>query len=168
MKPDIENKFTKACREYSNALFRYCTFKISDKETAKDLIQETFMKAWIYLTKGKAIKNIRALFYKILSNLIIDHYKKKKTISLDALTEKNGLEDPAFDEKEHLEDKLDGEIALEALNQIPDKYKDVVFMRYVEDLSLPEIAEITKEPENTIAVKIHRGLKKVKFLFNKG
>jgi RNA polymerase sigma-70 factor (ECF subfamily) len=165
MKTNVEEEFTRACEEHSNALFRYCCFKISDREIAKDLVQETYMKAWIYITKGEEVRNIRAFFYKILSNLIIDQYKKKKTLSLDALS-KDGFE-PAFNEKDDLENRLDGAIALKMLNQIPEMYREVIFMRYVQDMSLQEISQITKEPENTIAVKVHRGLKKVAEIFNR-
>lgn len=165
MKVNNEDQFTKACDEYSTALFRYCCFKISDKEVAKDLLQETYMKAWVYITKGEEIQNIRPLFYRILSNLIIDHYRKQKSVSLDTMTEAGF--DPIYNDGENLENRLDGEIALKALNEIPEIYREVIFMRYVQDLTLKEIAEITQEPENTISVKIHRGLKKVEKIFNK-
>ncbi len=160
MKAPIEKEFIEACEMHSDALFRYCFFKISDRELAKDLVQETFMKTWNYLAKGEQVDNIRAFFYKILSNLIIDEYRKKKPLSLDTLTEEKG-----FDEKEILENNIDAQKALLLLNDIGDMYKDMIMMRYVEELSLKEIAEITGESENTIAVKIHRGLKKVKELF---
>lgn len=163
MKANIEKEFIEACEIHSDALFRFCYFKVSDREVAKDLIQDTFMKTWGYMARGEKIDNIRALFYKILGNLIIDYYRKKKAVSLDTLAEKGF--DPSFDEKEVLENKFDGENALILLNQIPDMYKDLIMMRYIQDLSLAEIASITNEPQNTIAVKIHRGLKKVKEIF---
>ncbi len=164
MKASTEDQFIKACEEHSDALFRYCSFKISDREIAKDLVQETFMKTWSYLSKGQEIENIRAFFYKTLGNLIVDQYRKKKTVSLDKLSE-TGF-DPSFDDKENLENKIDGQKAIGLLSQIPEAYREAIFMRYVEDMTLKEISEITGEHENTIAVKVHRGLKKVKKIFN--
>jgi RNA polymerase sigma-70 factor (ECF subfamily) len=164
MEPDTEKEFIQACETHSDALFRYCYFKISDREIAKDLVQETFLKTWNYLVKGEKIDNIRAFFYKILGNLIIDDYRKKKAVSLDELASTTHF-DPGFDEEEMLENKLDAEFTLKLLDEIPEMYKDVIIMRYVEDLSLTEISGITKESENTVAVKIHRGLKKLKELW---
>ena len=164
MRADIEKEFIEACEVHSDALFRYCFFKISDREIAKDLVQETFMKTWNYLAKGEKIGNIRAFFYKILSNLIIDEYRKKKAVSLDNLQEKIGF-DLGFNEEETLEDKIDAEKALLSLNQIGESYRDIIVMRYIQELSIKEIAEIINESENTVSVKIHRGLKKVREIF---
>jgi RNA polymerase sigma-70 factor (ECF subfamily) len=163
MKQSMEQQFTKACEDYSDALFRYCFLKVSDREIAKDLVQETFMKTWSYLVKGEKVQNIRAFFYKILGNLVVDHYRKKKTVSLDLLSEEGF--DPVFESSENLENKIDGEKAIKILRHIPKAYQEVIFMRYVEDMTLGEIAKITKETENGVAVKIHRGLKKIKKIY---
>jgi RNA polymerase sigma-70 factor, ECF subfamily len=159
-----EKQFILACEEHLDALFRYCHFKIGDKEVAKDLVQETYARVWNYLVNDGEIDNIRAFFYRTLSNLIVDEYRKNKPVSLDKLSE-SGF-DPGFNDVEAQEDKLDAEGALEALKLIPEMYREVIFMKYVQDLSLREIAEITGETENTVAVKIHRGLKKIKEIFN--
>ncbi len=164
METNIEKQFVRDCEEYSDALFRYCFFKVSDREIAKDLVQETFMKTWSYLAKGEKVDNIRAFFYRILSNLIIDEYRKKKTVSLDKLS-LSGF-DPVFVDSVDQENKMDGERAIGMLSEIPPMYRDVVFMRYVEDMTLAEIAKITKESENTVAVRVHRGLKKIKKIFD--
>jgi len=163
MNPKIENEYIDACETHSDALFRYCYFKVSDRDISKDLVQETYMKTWEYLARGEKIDNIRAFFYKILNNLIIDHYRKKKSVSLDMLSEENHFEQASsHDEVRSMEDKIDGEKALMLLYKIPELYKDVIVLRFVEDLSIKEIADIRGESENSIAVKIHRGLKKIK------
>src|SRR3989338_205487 len=163
MKTDTENQFVQACEEHSDALFSFCYFKISDREVAKDLVQETYTKTWIYLQKGEVIENIRAFFYRTLGNLIIDEYRKKKTVSLDTMSE-SGF-DPVFQDSEDIENKIDGGMALGMLGQIPPMYREEIFMKYVQDMTLSEIAEITNETENAIAVKVHRGLKKIKEIF---
>src|SRR3989338_5539027 len=118
----MEEKFIRACEEHSDALFRYCYFKIRDREIAKDLVQETFMRTWNYMQKGVEIENLRAFFYRTLGNAIIDEYRKKKPISLDWLAEEGF--DPGEDYRKSIADKLDGERAMALLNQIPPKYKD--------------------------------------------
>jgi len=159
----IQEKFTEACNECADALLRYALFKVSDREVAKDLIQETYLRTWNYIAEGHEVENFRAFFYRTLGNLIIDHYRKHKTFSLDQLFEK-GYDVPT-EVKESLENRLDGEQAFALLEKIGKMYKDVIFLKYVEDLSLKEIAHITGESENAVAVKIHRGIKKMKKIF---
>lgn len=160
MKTDIGELFTKECEQNSDALLRYCSFKISNRDTAKDLVQETFLRTWNCLVRGDEISNMRAFFYKILGNLIIDEYRKKKSVSLDQMSE-GGFE-PVFNGSENdIENRLDGEMALKVLNDVAGPYKEIIFMRYIEDMSLKEIAEITGESRNAVAVKVHRGLKKM-------
>ncbi len=162
---DSKQAFLKAYDEHSDALFRHCFFKVSDRELAKDLLQETFVKVWTYLSKGKKIVNMRAFLYKTLNNLIIDEYRKKKNISLDSLAE-DGF-DPKADNLPNTLDIIDGERAIKLLSKLDDPYKETVFLRYVNGLEITEIAEITEQTENAVSVHIHRGLKKLKELYER-
>ncbi len=130
---------------------------------SEDLVQDTFMKTWVYLMKGGEIDTMKAFLYHILNNLIIDEYRKSKTESLDALLEK-GFE-PKADTTEQLINMLDGENALTLISHLPPAYRKVMRMRYVQDLSLKEMAEITGQSRNTMAVQAHRGLEKLKILY---
>ena len=159
----MKQEFISAFDQHSDALFRQCFFKVHDREIAKDILQDTFMKAWKYIVEGGNVTNMKAFLYKILNNLIIDEYRKKKSQSLDALQE-DGFEPKAI-ESSPLEDKIDGAKALTLINKLPEPYKDPVFLKFVNGLEINEIAEITGESENTVSVHIHRGLKKLKELF---
>lgn len=156
---DHEQEFLKAYDLYSDAIFRHCFFRVFDREVARDLVQETFMKTWEYLQKGHRIDNFRAFLYKVATNLIIDYSRKKKEISLDALKEQGF--DPVVQSREKA-DIFDIDAALSAIRNLPDKYREVVTMRHVDDLSPAEIAQILGESENTISVRIHRGIKHIK------
>lgn len=155
----------KAYFEHSDALFRFCMFKLNDREQAKDLLQETFTRAWQFISQKGKVDNFKAFLYKVMSNLVIDEYRKRKPVdSLETLHE--GGFDPPFDDSDRWMDTIDGTQAVELLKQLPKPYCEAVFMRYVQELSLNEIATITGERENTIAVHIHRGLEKLKALFH--
>jgi RNA polymerase sigma-70 factor (ECF subfamily) len=160
---NTKQAFLKAYEEYADALFRHCLFKVSDREIAKDLLQETYVKVWAYVAKGKDIGNMRAFLYKTLNNLIIDEYRKKKNISLEILSE-DGF-DPKADNLPNTFDIIDGERAVRLLSKLDDPYKETVFLRYVNGLEISEIAEITGQTENAVSVHIHRGLKKLKELY---
>ncbi len=158
----IKNTFLNAYEDYADAIFRHCYFRLSDRERAKELMQETFVKAWDYLAKGEKIDNLRALLYRIATNLVIDDMRKRKEYSLDALQEKGF--NPGISEDEELHIKIESDKAKEMIEKLPEKYRQVVTMRYIDELSPKEIAQITKETENSVSVKINRGLAKLRNL----
>ena len=123
------------------------------------------MKTWSYLVKGGKIEVMKAFLYHVLNNLIVDEYRKRKTSSLDVLLEK-GFE-PGKDYSERLIDVLDGKAAILLIQQLPERYKKAMRMRFVQGLTLTEMSLITGQSKNTLAVQIHRGLEKLKLLYHR-
>ncbi|MDP1707265.1 MAG: RNA polymerase sigma factor, partial [bacterium] len=134
-----------------------------DHAMGQDMVQDTFMKTWVYLVNKGKIDLMKAFLYRILNNLIVDQYRKRKTSSLDVLLEK-GYE-PGTDTSERLINALDGEQAILLIRRLPQKYQKVMRMRYIQDLSLKEMSLVTGQSKNTIAVQLHRGLAKLKLLY---
>ncbi len=159
-----EDAFAKAHSEFHKGLHSYASFKVSSPSLSEDLVQDTFIKTWGYLVKGGEITRMKAFLYHVLNGLIIDEYRKKKATSLDVLLEK-GFE-PASDTSKQLENLFDGEVAIVLIKKLPKTYQRVIHMRYVEDLSLEEMAEITGKTKNTMAVHAHRGMEKLRELYN--
>ncbi len=157
--------FLAAYEEHADALYRYCYFKINDTEIARDLLQDTFAKTWNYIASGNTVSNMKAFLYRSINNEIIDEYRRKKHASLEVMAEESGF-DPVAPEMSSHEELLDGKRVLTLLGHLPKLYRDAIFMRYVEELSLTEIAEILGESENTISVRVHRGIKKLRELFD--
>ncbi len=164
-KISMQEKFSLAHQNYWRDLYMHAFFRISDPETGADLVQDTFMKTWNYIKNGGKILMMRAFLYHILNNLIIDEYRKRKhkASSLDVLLE-NGYE-PVTDEHNHIIDTLDGNTTAKLINELPQKYQSVLRMHYLEHLSLDEMSHKTGQSKNTIAVQVHRGLKKLKILY---
>ncbi len=154
-----------AHHDFNRGLNSYAFFKVNDHSVEKDLVQETFLKTWKYLVRGGKIDTLKAFLYHVLNNLIVDEYRKHKTISLDTLTE-NGFE-PSVDQTESKRfiNVIDGKVILLMIPRLPDTYKKIMHMRFVQDLSLKEISLITGQTRNSIAVKIHRGIEKLKVLY---
>jgi RNA polymerase sigma-70 factor, ECF subfamily len=169
--PDQEEKketaLTIAHHDYGKGLHLYAYFKIGNRAMSEDLVQDTFIKTWSYLVKGGEIVIMKAFLYHILNNLIVDEYRKRKPVSLDVLLEK-GFEPKSLDagHPRRLFNLLDGKAALLLIQRLPEKYQKVMRMRYVQDLSLEEISLITGQSKNTTAVQIHRGLEKLKQLYD--
>jgi len=168
MNPKIEQNFLKSYDEFGDAIFRYCLIQTSDRELARDLTQDTFTRVWEYFQKGKEVENIRAFLYRVAINLIIDYRRKKKpNSSLETMMEKGFDATDSRDQKKILETNFDSEKVVGALNKLDDKYRETLTLRYIEDLSLKEISNITKESENNISVRIHRGLEKFRQIIQK-
>lgn len=167
---EAEQAFTKAYEEHADALFRHCVFRVSSRERALELTQETFMKTWDAVAKGQDVRNYRAFLFRVLNNLIIDEYRKEKSLSLDALLEKEGVSEGSFEDLqtgsleelvEKFEIRIQSEQLSEALGTLPESYKTVIVMRFINELRPKEIAEILQESENAVSVRINRGLKKL-------
>jgi RNA polymerase sigma-70 factor (ECF subfamily) len=168
VKQTIEKQtiLTTAHYDYERELRVHAFFKTHNHAVSKDLVQDTFTKTWKYLVKGGKIDMMKAFLYHVLNNLIVDQYRKRKTISLDSLLEK-GFEPIADNElPERFSNVLDGKAAFLLINNLSKKYQKVMHMRYVQDLSLKEISLKTKQTKNAVAVQTHRGLAKIKLLYN--
>jgi RNA polymerase sigma-70 factor, ECF subfamily len=168
---DLTHTFEQAFEAYSDELFRHASIRLSDRERAMELTQETFMKVWAYAKKGSEdIRDLRPFLYRTLRNLIIDEYRKHKATSLEAMAERNQADVEDYlppDESNTLEAAIgrhDGVKALQALKELPDLYREAMLLRYVEGLSPQEIAKLIGESENVVSVRVHRGLKKLKAL----
>jgi len=158
-----EQQYLQAFDQYSDDLFRHCYFRVSDRERALDLVQDTFTKVWDYIAQGGTIDQFRPFLYRTLNNLIIDEYRKKKMTSLDALLEEETVTEGSFQDLQtgglkELEGKLDATRFVSELDAMPPQYRQMVVMRYFDELTPKEIAAITGESENVISVRIHRGL----------
>jgi RNA polymerase sigma-70 factor (ECF subfamily) len=154
-----------AHKNYAKNLNKYSFFKLHNKVLSEDTVQDTFIKTWKYMVRGGKIVMMKSFLYHILNDLIIDEYRKNKPTSLNALMD-NGF-DFGFNDFDKQIDKLDGEKAMKMMKKLPVKYRKILKMKYTQDLSLSEMAEITGQTKNTLAVQIHRGIEKLKVEYNR-
>ncbi len=154
---------TAAYFDYQKGLNAHAFFKVHDHEIGQDLVQDTFLKTWSYLVRRGKIDLMKAFLYHVLNNLIVSEYRKRKTTSLDVLLEE-GFE-PRTGDIGQLFNIFDGKAALLLIKSLPEPYKSVMRMRYVQELSLKEMSLITGQSKNTIGVQAYRGLKKLRQLY---
>lgn len=161
---NIEDQFVKVYEASADGLFRHCYFKLGNRELAKDLVQETFTKAWASIAKGAEVRNLKSFLYKIANNLIIDEYRKKKTVSLDE------LQGEGFDvvgaTGAGIARTSEQTLVIASLAKLEGKHKEVLVLRYVSDLTPREIAEVLGETENAVSVRINRALKQLRASLN--
>jgi RNA polymerase sigma-70 factor (ECF subfamily) len=163
MKDTEEQQFLEGYDLYADSIFRFAYFQVSDKEIAKDITQDVFMETWKYLVSGGEIENMRAFLYRTTRNRIIDHYRKHTSQSLDAIQE-GGMDFKDERSGEVSEAQMEALHMLRLLEQVDEKYREPVLLRYMEGLGIKEIAEISGESENNTSVLIHRGIEQLKKL----
>jgi len=127
---------------------RFVYYKIGQREEANDLTSMIFLKAWNHIQNNtlEDAKTLRALLYKIARNAIIDHYRdsgNKLSASLD--DEKNPIEIIAEgkDQQEIIDNTANLELIKSKLPLLKDEYREVIILKFINDLSLEEIADIT-------------------------
>jgi RNA polymerase sigma-70 factor, ECF subfamily len=167
--------FVKLYDIYYTRIFGYIFRRTLDLELTKDLTSETFLKAYLNLKKFQW-RNIpfSAWLYRIATNeMNIAHRKKRyKPASLHLLIEYGSFEvaDPQSldSEKQLMEKQLEQSeefrLIQQKLKQLPRKYQEVIALRYFEDKSIQETAEILGKKEGTIKSLLSRGIDKLKLL----
>jgi len=151
-------QFLRVYDQYADAIFRHCYFRVYNRDKALDLMQDAFMKTWEYLAQGKTVDNMRAFLYRVANNLIIDASRKKIPYSLDDLQE-GGFEPVA---ETHAVDPMDKKLLATVLEKLDEDARQVLVWRYLDELSIGEIATILGVRENVVSVRLHRGLKKAR------
>lgn len=153
--------FIEAYDLYIEQIYRFVYFKIGSKEDAEDITSQVFLKCWNYIYEGnlESHDTLKPLLYKIARNTVIDHYrssKDKQNVSLENAEELS-------DEKQNLELGLAvgmdfQKIITEKLPLLKEEYRDVIILRFINELSVSEIARILGKTSGNIRVLIHRAL----------
>ncbi len=158
---DKKTEFSLIYQKQADLVFRYTLLRVANREEVIDIVQDTFAKFWQVFRSNTLIEHPRAFILTIARNKIIDWYRKKKPQSLEAMAGED--DDGIFeikDEKMHEIIGLSAEasVAIKAINKISPQNREAVHLRFVEDLSPTEIAEVLRITPNAVSVRITRGL----------
>lgn len=138
-------------------LFSYILFVVHDRETAEDLFQETFVKAIVRLQSGSytASGKFGAWMMRIAHNVVMDWYRDMSSRHIVEVTKDNDLSNMGGDDM--LEGNIEGRYVntqvmadvRRLIDTLPPIQREIVFMRYFQDFSFKEIAELTNVSINT-------------------
>jgi RNA polymerase sigma-70 factor (ECF subfamily) len=162
MHQEIQAQFLEAYENYKEAIYRHCFFRVYSKAKADELVQETYMRTWQYLAQGKEVENLRAFLYRVANNLIIDDSRKKKEDSLEVLMEKSPAYEPFYEGGKKIERQMLYNHIVENMQDLPEDYRQILSLRYIDDLDPKEIALILDTNANNVSVKINRAVKVLK------
>ncbi len=160
-----QKAFQRLMDKYQPAIYHVISRMINDRTEVHDLTQETFVKAFSSLKSFNHTYAFSTWIYKIASNTCIDHLRKKKlqTFSIDQQAGSEGdeysyeLPDATYRaDKEIITDQR-SQLVIRAIESLPEKYRDVIILRHLEEKNYDEIADILDLPLGTVKAHIFRG-----------
>ncbi len=151
-------------KRYLPLIFGFIKRYTGNEETAADITQETFVKVWKNIKNFDSSKSFKTWIFTIAKRIAIDELRKKKPIPF-SIFDKNGKSnfgESLADESPSLFDQIlsrqtSRELSL-AILKLPPDYRPVINMRVKDGLKFIEIANVLKEPLNTVKSRYRRGL----------
>ncbi len=156
---------------YQHRLLRYLLFLTSNRELAEDLFQEVWMRVLVRGGQFNGNARFDTWLFTIARNLVIDYRRKRTLASLDELFEGANEDDRpmAFEVSDTQPTPFDRFASLEdrqriagALLELDTLYREVLVLRFHEEMSLQEIATVTRAPLSTVKSRLYRGLAAIK------
>jgi RNA polymerase sigma-70 factor (ECF subfamily) len=159
-----ERAYKKLLKKYHDPIYSFILRMVHEKDQVEDLTQEAFIKAFSSLRYFNEEYAFSTWLYKIATNNCIDYIRKRKlaTYSIDKPVEsKDGayhieLPDETYEADKALIAGQRTRLLNQAIARLPEKYKKVIQLRHVEELSYEEIADILKLPIGTVKAHIFR------------
>lgn len=164
MQMNNELQLKECFEKYADMLYRLCLFRLhGDEMAATDLVQESFYRAGTELEKWKKIENLKSFIFRIATNLIIDDSRKIKAESLDQKIDDDepmpSATSPSPEGQAHAQIELQHMYGV--LNGLSTDDRNIFLLRFVEDITPKEIAEMLDLDANALTVRLHRLKKKV-------
>lgn len=148
---------------YQPKIYRFVFVQVGRREEAEDLTHQVFLKAWTGISGYRDFGYpFGSWLYRIARNQVIDHYRtKKQNLPIESLDQTD--EEPRIPSVEHsVADKIQMDKVSQAIRSLKPAYRDVILMRYVEELSVRETALAIGKSEGAVKLIQHRALKQLR------
>ncbi|MGG0655227.1 RNA polymerase sigma factor [Rummeliibacillus pycnus] len=124
---------------------------VKNEQDALDIVQESIQKSMQYYDQLMEKEKLKSWFYRIVVNTSLDFLKKNRHLPTEDET-LHYLTSPQEDRYENID-------LQQALSMLPTKYREIVILRYFEDMKLEEVAYVLNENTNTIKTRLYKALK---------
>jgi RNA polymerase sigma-70 factor (ECF subfamily) len=144
-------------------IYRYVLFRVNDHDEAEDLTAKVFLQAWESLTGARRepkIKNIRAWIYRIAHNKVIDYHRTRKPQAPIEDNPDKKLQSTWLESE--LDDLFISRKLGEGVRQLSSNYQDVIILRFINQMSHAEVAEIMNITESHVRVLQYRALQQMR------
>jgi RNA polymerase sigma-70 factor (ECF subfamily) len=165
VKKGDQNAFGEIVEIYKNKVYQICYRMLGNRHESEDVAQETFIRAYVNINTFNQDLKFSTWLFRIATNLCIDRIRKKKpdfyldaeVSGTDGLTLYSQIPSDAESPDAEVESLELQEIVQKEILKLPEKYRSVIVLKYIEELSLNEISEILNLPLGTVKTRIHRG-----------
>ena len=146
---------------YLDPIYRYVYYRVDSMETAEDLTEEVFVRAWEALP-GYEIRKypFKSWLYRIAHNRVIDHRRKRRPAAIDDEVLQR-IPEASTPPEQLVVDGQNAEALQEAVQQLAEEEQQVVILRFVEGLSHREVAEIIGKSEEASRVIQYRAIQRL-------
>jgi len=146
--------------KYSKKIYRFIFYKVSSNEIAEDLTSQCFLKTWEHLTTGTKIKNFQQWIYRVSRNLVIDYYRSREKEELPLIYQDDEILHESL--VVNPDNNLNSDELKALILTLKSDIREIILLKYVEDLSIKEIAKIVDKSPGNIRVIIHRAIQELK------
>ena len=147
---------------YSDRLYREAYIRCKHEDDAREIIQETIYKAYRNISSLKEPKYFKTWISRILINVSNDYISKIGMIDLEH-------DENAYIKEIIVDDKIEVKIDLyNAIDELADKYKDAIILRYIHDMKIEEVSKVLDRPINTIKTHLRKAILDMKNLLKEG
>jgi len=162
-----QEDFQKEALPHMDILYNFALRTTGNEDDARDLLQETYLKAYRFWDKYEKGTNIRAWLFRIMKNSYINRYRKesKEPDKVDYGDVENFYNSirAEYTDTNDLQEKLFGNLlgdeVAKALESLPEDFRTVVILCDIEGMTYEEIAEFIERPIGTVRSRLHRGRK---------
>ncbi len=159
--------------QFQSRLLRYLMYLTSNRTLAEDLFQETWVRVLERGNQYNGRTKFETWLFAVARHLVIDFYRRRTPASLEALSEQQDGEDAGWEIRddsapspfETLSGREDAERLGQAMASLPAVYREVLVLRFHEDMKLEEIAALTGAPLSTVKSRLRRGLEALRPAF---
>jgi RNA polymerase sigma-70 factor (ECF subfamily) len=166
---EVQREFESIALVHTDALLRTALRMTKNESDAEDLVQETMLKAYRFFDRFERGSNIKAWLFKIMTNIFINNYRQKSRkptgVSYEDIDDNflyhqlEGSRGMTVDPEEALFNKLMDTDVKRAIEELPEDFRVVVVLAFLEGFSYEEIAEIADIQLGTVKSRLHRARK---------
>ncbi len=163
--------FSRLIDNYKHMVYNLAYRMNNNPQEAEDIAQETFLRAYQSLAHFNPSYKFSTWLYQIALNIIRDRLKKKEIhpYSLDTPREGEDTESPSLEPADFthnpeqiITQREEAQLIQKAINSLPWKYREVLVLRHIQDLSYLEISRLLRLPESTVKIRLFRAREQLK------
>ncbi len=145
--------------QYVQRIYRYVYRRVGQAELAEDITAQVFMRMLESVRTGRGwLTSFSGWLYRIAHNLVIDHYRRQRRATFVDIEDVSPLRSPDGDPLKTVESRLDVERMRGALIQLTEEQAQVITLRFLEDLSIAEVADMMNKTEGAIKALQYRAI----------